>query len=263
MGGSFREKFGNDEIYGAVFGGDLLGNTANSDRFEIFLGFDDGDEKVFNPPKEVLTVDLAGATGELELSFAAVLIESQLAETDGLTKLYQEFGKGYREAVKEEMAKRELTPERAKEVAQPGYLTPRTDDGTTRGPRFRPDNPLGGSASMGTSSAGTVTVADEDDLMDPYGDDDGKKKEEESHAVRDGLLIALATACITFGFKYGEAGLGMLVGWSKDKFFPPAAIKAKVDASATPDTPPPSAAGTAEFVGHNGMYEMDWEIVLN
>jgi hypothetical protein len=114
MGGSFREKFGNDEIKCAVFSADLRGSTRNSGRIKIYDDFDDGDEMKFNPPKEVVTLDLAGATGEVELSFSVLLIESQLTEGDGLQKAWDAFVKLYEESLKGELTKRQMTPEKAR-----------------------------------------------------------------------------------------------------------------------------------------------------
>lgn len=263
MGGSYREKFGNDEIKCAVFSGDLRGKTQNSGRIDIYDNFDDGDVKVFNPPRPVVTLDLAGATGEVELAFAVLLIESQVAETNGVEKAYQEFIKTYQESLKEELSKRQLTSARADEVAQPGYLSP-SRDGTRRGPRFRMDDPLRGSVpTMGTSSTGTATAADEDDLMDPFGNDDEETiKEEENHLVRDAFLVALATTVAAFVWKTGDSAIMALVGWSQDKFFPPVAINAKFDASAPSGTVPAGGEGVAEFRGHDGIYEMEWEVVV-
>jgi hypothetical protein len=125
MGGSFRERFGNDEIKCAVFSADLRGSTRNSGRIDIYDDFDDGDEKTFDPPREIVTLDLAGASGEVELAFSVLLIESQLTEGDGLQKAFGEFVKIYEESVKGQASKRQLSVEEVRAVAaQPGYLSP-------------------------------------------------------------------------------------------------------------------------------------------
>ena len=125
MGGSFRERFGNDEIKCAVFSADLRGSTRNSGRIDIYDDFDDGDEKTFDPPREVVTLDLAGAPGEVDLAFSVILIESQLTEGDGLQKAFQEFVKIYEDSVKAQASKRQMSVEEVRAVAaRPGYLSP-------------------------------------------------------------------------------------------------------------------------------------------
>jgi hypothetical protein len=125
MGGSFRERFGNDEIKCAVFSADLRGSTRNSGRIDVYDDFDDGDEKTFDPPREVVTLDLAGAPGEVDLAFSVILIESQLTEGDGLQKAFQEFVKIYEDSVKAQASQRQMSVEEVRAVAaQPGYLSP-------------------------------------------------------------------------------------------------------------------------------------------
>src|SRR4051812_1882416 len=124
MGGSIREKFGNDEIKCAVFSADLRGSTKNSGRINIYDNFDDGDVKTFNPPREAVTLDLAGAMDEVELGFSVVLIESQLREGDGLKKAWQAFVDAYEEALKKKLESIKITRTQAQAVAQPGYLSP-------------------------------------------------------------------------------------------------------------------------------------------
>jgi hypothetical protein len=265
MGGSFREKFGNDEIKCAVFSADLRGSTRNSGRIKIYDDFDDGDEMKFNPPKEVVTLDLAGATGEVELSFSVLLIESQLTEGDGLQKAWDAFVKLYEESLKGELTKRQMTPEKARAIAQPGYLSPRS-----RHPSAVWHAALGGGALMAAAAGGGAVVAAPGagpmwvaaTADSGTGTEDEKKKEEEKKTVGDAFIVALGTACALYVVKYAGAGISALIGWAKDKLFPPVAIKAKVDASAPPESVPPNATGVVEFRGHDGIYEMEWDIVV-
>jgi hypothetical protein len=261
MGGSIREKFGNDEIKCAVFSADLRGSTRNSGRINIYDDFDDGDVMNFNPPKEVVTLDLAGATGEVELSYSVLLIESQLTEGDGLQKAWEAFVKLYEESVKGELAKRQMTPEKARAIAQPGYLSPPARHhgavwhaALGRGALMAAA--AGGGGVLATPAAGPMWVAA---AGDP---DEDKKKEEEKKTVGDAFIVALGTACALFVVKYAGAGIGALIAWAQDKFFPPVSIKAKVDASAPPESVPPNATGVVEFRGHDGIYEMEWDILV-
>ena len=76
------------------------------------------------------------------------------------------------------------------------------------------------------------------------------------------FIAALGTACALFVVKYAGAGISALIAWAQDKFFPPVSIKAKVDASAPPESVPPNATGVVEFRGHDGIYEMEWDILV-
>jgi hypothetical protein len=69
-------------------------------------------------------------------------------------------------------------------------------------------------------------------------------------------------AVALYGVKFAGAAVSALIDWSKDKFFPPIAIKAKIDASTPPETVPPNAFGVAEFRAHDGIYEMEWDILV-
>lgn len=263
MGGYYREKFGNDEIKGAVFSADLRGSTRNSGRFDIYPDFDDGDVKTFDPPKEVVTLDLAGKTGDVELAFSVLLIESQLTQGDGLESAWNEFVKIYGEALKGELSKREITLEQARAVAShPTYLAPAAgpEPGSLTG--VVPADVLSGNASMGTANsggAGTI-AADPDDLMDPS--EDEKKKEQVKVSTGDAFMAALLMAIALYTVKYAGDAVGALVGWAQDKFFPPIEVKAVIDASSPPETVPPNATGVAEFRAHDGIYEMEWDILV-
>jgi len=56
MGGSWREKFGNDEIYLGAIGIDSSGGAIKVPFFEVYANFDDGDIKRFNPPRALATL---------------------------------------------------------------------------------------------------------------------------------------------------------------------------------------------------------------
>lgn len=254
MGGSFREKLGNDEIKCAVFSADLRGSTRNSGRINIYDNFDDGDVMTFNPPREVVTLDLAGATGEVELSFSVLLIESQLTEGDGLQKAWEAFVKLYEESLKGELAKRQLTLQEARAIAQPGYLRPSVSVGGARLHGLEMAMAGAGGMVMGWHAGHGVAAAG--------ATDEDKKEEEKKQTVGDAFIVALGTACALFVVKYGGAAISALIAWAKDKFFPPVPIKAKVDASVPPGTVPPNATGIVEFRGHDGIYEMQWDILV-
>lgn len=260
MGGQYREKFGNDEIKCAIFSADLRGSTRNSGRIDIYEHFDDGDQKTFNPPKEVVTLDLAGMEGEVELAFSVLLIESQLTEGDGLQKAWDAFVKVYEESLKGELTKQQLTLEQARAVAQPGYLRPRTRFDDLRGSARDAVLEMAGATIASASGSGGATVAGGSSGGHAAADEDSDKSTKE--VVGDAFVGALVTACVMFGVKYAGAAVSALIGWAKDKFFPPVAIKAKIDASTPPDNVPPNATGVLEFRGHDGIYEMEWDILV-
>lgn len=267
MGGRTRERLGNDEIKCAVFSADLRGSTKNSGRIDIYDNFDDGDVKTFNPPREVVTLDLAGAAGEVELSFSALLIESQVTEGDGLEKAWDAFVKVYEESVKAELAKRNLSQGQARAVAQPGYLRPTdvasklrgaavaTIGTATIGTRIGTTMDTRTGTAMGTATA-TATSATVLNPSDP-GNDEGT-----ADKVGDAFIAALVSACVMFAIKYGGAAVSALIGLAQDKLFPPVAINAKIDASTPSENVPANATGVAEFRGHDGIYEMEWDIVV-
>lgn len=264
MGGSFRERFGNDEIKGAVFSADLRGSTVNSGRFDIYPDFDDGDVKTFDPPKEVVTLDLAGKKDEVEVSVSVLLIESQLSEGDHLEKAWDEFVKIYGEALKGEVAKRQMTVDQAYAVAQPGYLAPERVSENVRG-RIRADvlAGVGTMVASETGSTGTASAAPlDDELMDP---NEGASAEETKgwlEKTGDAFVAAVIAACALYAVKFAGAAVSALIGWSQDKYFPPVAIKATIDANTPPETVPPNATGVVEFRGHDGIYEMEWDILV-
>ncbi len=262
MGGSFREKFGNDEIRCAVFSADLRGSTKNSGRVHIYDDFDDGDVKTFNPPKEVVTLDLAGATSEVELGFSVVLIESQLREGDGLKKAFEAFVKIYEESLKDKLGKAQMTVARARAVAQPGYLS-RPDAGRYAAKR-RPTTGVGRPSVVGRP---TLMDAGDTAAFAAHQEGDVATLEADTtkpvgETVGDAFIGALITAVALYSVKFAGAAIGALIDWSKDKFFAPVAIKVKIDASTAPGNVPANAFGTAEFRGHDGIYEMDWDIIV-
>lgn len=57
-GGSFAERFGNDEIYLGGFSIDPKAKTTKINSFSVYAGFDDGDEKKYSPPKVYATYEL-------------------------------------------------------------------------------------------------------------------------------------------------------------------------------------------------------------
>ncbi len=57
-GGKYAERIGNDEIYLGGFVVAESGDTTSINPVSIYPHFDDGDVKVFNPPKVFKTIDL-------------------------------------------------------------------------------------------------------------------------------------------------------------------------------------------------------------
>ena len=287
MGGRFREKFGNDEIKCAVFSADLRGSTKNSGRIDIYDNFDDGDVKTFSSPREVVTLDLAGAAGEAELAFSVLLIESQLTEGNSLQKAWDAFVAIYGEAVKGELAKRNLSSAQANAIAQPRYLRPSSVPSRLRGAAVsRPGGIIGTrgttigtvgttvgtmATGRGTSTAADVGLAAEpggsvatlSDTRTGAGTGTGTDTNESTaDKVGDAFIVALVTACVMFGVKYTGSAISALVGWAQDKYFPPVAINVKIDASTPTENVPANATGVAEFRGHDGIYEMEWDILV-
>lgn len=262
MGGSFREKFGNDEIRCAVFSADLRGSTKNSGRVHIYDDFDDGDIKTFNPPKEVVTLDLAGATSEVELGFSVVLIESQLREGDGLKKAWEAFVKIYEESLKDKLEKVQLSVPQARAVALPGYLS-RPDAGRFSATGRRGAG-MGGRWTVAERGFGRTATATAMRPAPAAGTAVSEQPDSKpiGEKVGDAFIGALVTAVALYSVKFAGAAVSALIDWSKDKFFAPVAIKTKIDASTPVGTVPQNASGVAEFRGHDGIYEMEWDIVV-
>jgi hypothetical protein len=84
-GGSFVERFGNDEIWLAGNAVDATPTTHNLPPFEVYPHFDDGDIKEFRPPKPIFTLAVPGGGTFPKSCFATLL----LAEKDSgdLTQL--------------------------------------------------------------------------------------------------------------------------------------------------------------------------------
>lgn len=87
-GGRWVERIGNDEIYLAGFAVDAAGTTVKLAPFCVYPHFDDGDVKVFSPPKTIFTLKVPGG-GTFPKRCVVTLI---LAEKDSgdLTSLAQE-----------------------------------------------------------------------------------------------------------------------------------------------------------------------------
>lgn len=267
MGGKYREKFGNDEIKCAVFSADLRGSTRNSGRIDIYDNFDDGDIKRFDPPKEVVTLDLAGAEGEAELAFSVLLIESQASEGNSLKKAWDEFVALYADKAKKELESRNLTMGLAQAIAQPGYLRPTSNPSPLRGPLETTRGAVG-SAWRGVGTIGTrveshaAEIASSSTIVAGEDVATEKEKDEFKDKVGEAFIAAAVTAVVTFAIKFGGDAISALIGWAQDKLFAPVPINAKIDASSPPETVPPNASGVAEFRGHGGIYEMEWDILV-
>jgi len=104
-GGSFAERFGNDEIWLAGNAVDATATVVQLKPFEVYPHFDDGDIKEFTPPKTIFTLKVPGG-GIFPKTCVATLI---LAEKDSgdLTQLAQDaFDKATKDMkeMKDEMA---------------------------------------------------------------------------------------------------------------------------------------------------------------
>jgi hypothetical protein len=117
--------------------------------------------------------------------------------------------------------------------------------------------------STGTASS-TATVLDDTDLENPNeGVVEGEHPEKDwSEKTGEAFAAAIVTACALFMVKFAGAMVSGLIAWSKDKFFPPVAIKTKIDANTPPESVPPNATGVVEFRGHDGIYEMEWDVLV-
>lgn len=73
-GGSWAERFGNDEIYLGGYGIAANGTTTQIAPRSVYGNFDDGDEFVFNPPRVFHSAPL-GATYPQEFGVGLVLVE--------------------------------------------------------------------------------------------------------------------------------------------------------------------------------------------
>ena len=60
-GGKYLEKIGNDEIYLAGFAVNEAGGTVDISPFSVYPHFDDGDVKVYNPPKTFYTFSVTNS----------------------------------------------------------------------------------------------------------------------------------------------------------------------------------------------------------
>lgn len=63
MGGSWRERFGNDEIYIGAIGINGWGEAVKVPFSEVYAHFDDGDRKLYSPAKPLVSLDTSSAGG--------------------------------------------------------------------------------------------------------------------------------------------------------------------------------------------------------
>ncbi|WP_236979251.1 hypothetical protein [Membranihabitans maritimus] len=258
MGGKWREKFGNDEIKAAIFSADLRGSTVNSGRVDIYPDFDDGDVKTFNPPKEVVTLDLAGYEGEAELGFSVILIESQIRRGDGLEKAWQKFVDYYEEALKKELSQKlSINPDQARSLATPKYLSPIPQLTGMNAGRFSL-NPASIRGNLRVTGSTESIAASDTETSGENSDGSGINLQKLGDAFGSALITAVALIAVRFA---GSA-INALIGWAQDKFFPPQPINVKFDASTSPGNVPDGASGVVEFRGHGGHYEMEWDLLL-
>lgn len=119
-GGKYREKIGNDEIYLGGFTVNDKGETINIPPFSVYPHFDDGDVKLYNPPKVFQTYQLpAASTWPKEgISVAAgfVLIERDAGNdmSTVITKITELVKKTVAEKIEEEKRKRKEEEEKRK-----------------------------------------------------------------------------------------------------------------------------------------------------
>jgi hypothetical protein len=86
-GGSFAERFGNDEISLSCLGVDATGAAFKLDPFEVYAHFDDGDVMEFGP-KTLLTLDVPDE-GPFPKKCAAILILAEKGLNGGHQKVTQ------------------------------------------------------------------------------------------------------------------------------------------------------------------------------
>jgi len=102
-GGWLAEKVGNDEIYlGGFAVTNQNGDTVKIAPVSIYGGFDDGDVKVFNPPKVFHTINIP-ASGGWPKTFAVglVLIEK---DAGGMVGAVTQIANFFEEKLKEKLA---------------------------------------------------------------------------------------------------------------------------------------------------------------
>ncbi len=88
-GGWFAEKIGNDEIYLGGFAViNQKGDTVKINPVSIYADFDDGDVKVFNPPKVFHTINMGSGSGAKTFAVGLVLVERDAGGmVDAVTKI--------------------------------------------------------------------------------------------------------------------------------------------------------------------------------
>ena len=102
-GGTWAEKFGNDEIYLGGFATDDVANTVQIAPVSIYADFDDGDVKTFNPPKVFHTFNLnAGTEWPKGFGVGLILIEKDAGGMSSAVKSITDFAAA---KIKEELQK--------------------------------------------------------------------------------------------------------------------------------------------------------------
>lgn len=84
MGGSFRERFGNDEIWILGIGVDSNANVHLIKPAEVFANFDDGDVKRFSPARALVSLPHSGQPTD---RCSAVLVLAEQQPMGGMDKV--------------------------------------------------------------------------------------------------------------------------------------------------------------------------------
>lgn len=113
-GGSFAERFGNDEIYLGGYGIAANGSTTQVAPRSVYGNFDDGDEFVFNPPRVFHSAPL-GANYPQEFGVGLVLVER---DAGGMASAVLKLATFAQEQIKKKLGlARELQTVRAQAAA--------------------------------------------------------------------------------------------------------------------------------------------------
>ncbi len=105
-GGSFAEKFGNDEISLGGFGIDANGQVTKVGEFEVYADFDDNDVKNFAPPRRFVTLALGGG-GSGSVTAGLLLVEKDGGGmSTALQNLYAKVVEEMNKKKQQEMARR-------------------------------------------------------------------------------------------------------------------------------------------------------------
>jgi hypothetical protein len=104
--GAWAERFGNDEIWLGGYTISANGDTQVIAPWEVYAHFDDGDVKVFEPPRVFHTFALAPVAFPQELGLGLVLVEK---DNGGMAEAIKAIAKLVSEHLKAALARRQST----------------------------------------------------------------------------------------------------------------------------------------------------------